>query len=327
VPSEKPKAQHYVHRAYLAGFQDPQFEKRGEPALWVYVPEKKPFRQRPERVARRNYYYCFDREEKKQFIAEYGLQKLEDLALPILRQLSDRKFSLSAEDRLTFAGYVAMAHTRVPTFERFLDFTAKLIAAKKLELLAQHKQALESVVAEMSARTGESIDPEDFRKKLTGGSAELHQANRGWTVQEMFENLMMLQQVIFEMKWGFLLAAPDDDGFLTSDNPVSLFDPLGGPMGGIGFKSSPAAHFTFPISRNVCLLAQHLPGPEARELNPSSIRTVNKGTITRADSQLYAPFASNGVQEILNHVVKRKGGPKKVLFSKGLTVVKEDSRK
>jgi hypothetical protein len=164
-----------VHRAYLAGFQDPQLERRGEPALWVYLPEKKPFRQRPERVARRNYYYCFDREEKRQFIAEHGLQKLEDLALPILRQLSDRKFSLNPEDRLTFAGYVAMAHTRVPTFERFLDFAAKLIAAKKLELLAQHKRALESVVAEMNERTGESIDAEDFRKKLTGGSVELHQ--------------------------------------------------------------------------------------------------------------------------------------------------------
>ena len=98
-------------------------------------------------------------------------------------------------------------------------------------------------------------------------------------------------------------------------------------MGGIGFKSSPAAHFTFPISRSVCLLAQHLPGPEANELNPSRIRTVNKGTITRADSQLYAPFASNAVQQILNNVVKRKGGPRKVLFSKGRTVVKEDGSK
>jgi hypothetical protein len=327
VAGDEPKLQHFVHRAYLAGFQDRQFERRGEPALWVYLPEKKPFRQRPERVARRNYYYCFNQEEKRQFIAEHGLQKLEDLALPILRQLSDRKFSLNAEDRLTFAGYIAMAHTRVPTFERFLDFTAKLITAKKLELLAQHKRALESVVAEMSERTGEFIDPEDFRKKLTGGSVELHQTNRGWTVQEMFENLMMLQQVIFGMKWTLLLGTADDDGFLTSDNPVSLFDPLGSPIGGIGFMSSPAAHFTFPISRSVCLLAQHLRGPEASELNPSKIRSVNKGTITRVDSQLYAPFASSAVQQILDDVVKRKGGPRKVLFSKGRTVVKPDGAK
>jgi hypothetical protein len=327
MAGNEPKGQHYVHRAYLAGFQDPQFEMRGEPALWVYIPKKTPFRQRPDRVARRNYYYCFEQEEKRQFIAEHGLQKLEDLALPILRNLCNRKFSLNAEDRLTFAGYIALAHTRVPTFERFLDFTANLIYAKTMELLASDKRALESVVGEMSERTGESIDVEDFRKKLTGGSVELHQKNRGWTVQEMFKNLMMLQQVIFDMKWSFLLAAHDDDGFLTSDNPVSLFDPLASPLRGIGFRSSPASHFSFPLSRSVCLMAQHVPGSEARELNASQIRSVNRASITRADSQLYAPFVSSGVQKILNEVVRLKGGPKKVLFSKGRIVVEEENTK
>lgn len=320
----EPKAQHYVHRAYLAGFQDPQFERREEPALWVYIPEKRPFRQRPDRVARRNYYYCFEQGEKRQFVAEHGLQKLEDLALPILRDLSNRKFSLRVEDRVTFAGYVALAHTKVPTFERFLNFTASLINAKMMELLASDKAALASVVAEMSARTGESINPEEFRKQLTGGSVVIGQGNRGWTVQEMFKNLLMIQRVIYEMKWVLLLASNDDDGFLTSDNPVSLFDPSAGPMRGIGFKSSPTAHFTFPLSRGVCLLAQHVPDEETIELNPAQIRSVNRANITRADTQLYAPFISNGVQKILNDVVERRGGHRRVLFSKGRTVVERE---
>jgi hypothetical protein len=71
-PGDEPNAQHYVHRAYLAGFQDPRFESRGEPALWVYIPEKNPFRQRPDRVAKLNY----QQEEKRQFVGEHGLQSL-----------------------------------------------------------------------------------------------------------------------------------------------------------------------------------------------------------------------------------------------------------
>ena len=309
-----------MHRAYLEGFQDPGLEKKRKSFVWVYMPGKSPFCQRPERVAKRNYYYCYERKEQRQFQAEHGLQKLEDLALPVLRQLCERRFALNAEDRLTFAGYVALSHTRVPTFERSMDRLSSLVAAKQLELVANDKRALEWAVAEIRERTGEDIDPEQFRKNLTGGTVEVKQASREWSLRQTFEMMLFLQGVIFDMKWTFLLVPEDDAGFLTSDNPVSLFDPVGGPLGGIGVSSSPAAHFTFPISRGLCLLAQHQQGPETAELNGSKIRSVNKGTITRADSQLYAPFESASVQKILNWVVSRRTTSGKVLFNKGRVV-------
>ena len=134
------------------------------------MPGKSPFRQRPERVARRNYYYCYRREEQRQFHAEHTLQKLEETALPILRQLRERRFTLNPQDRLTFAGYIALSHTRVPTFERSVDRIASLLVAKQLEFVADDKRALGEAVAEMREQTGEEIDPEEFRKKLTGGA-------------------------------------------------------------------------------------------------------------------------------------------------------------
>ncbi len=134
--------------------------------------------------------------------------------------------------------------------------------------------------------------------------------------------MLFLQEIIFDMKWTFLLAPEDDAGFLTSDNPVSLFDPVGGPLGGIGFASSPTAHFTFPISRDMCLLASHQQGPETAELNGFKVRSVNKGTITRADSQLYAPFKSEPVQKTLDSVLSQTSTSGKVLFSKGRVVEK-----
>jgi uncharacterized protein DUF4238 len=322
VPGEEPKSQHYVHRAYLEGFQDPDLEKKGVSFVRVYMPGKSPFLQRPLRVAKRNYYYCYEREEQRLFQAEHGLGKLEDVALPVLRQLRERRFHLSPEDRLTFAGYVALSHTRVPTFQRTMDRLASLLSAKQLEFVANDERALKWAIAKIREDTGEDIDPQEFRKKLTGGTVIVKQTSREWSLRQMFQTMLFLQEVIFDMKWTFLLAPEDDAGFLTSDNPVSLFDPVGGQLGGIGFASSPAAHFTFPVSRSMCLLAGHQQGPETAELNGSKVRTVNKGTITRADSQLYAPFKSEAVQKILDSVVSQRTTSEKVLLSKGRVVEK-----
>jgi len=55
TPQPEPKHHHYVQRAYLEGFVDPDYERRRESYLWAYMPEKSPFRQKPERIAKRNY--------------------------------------------------------------------------------------------------------------------------------------------------------------------------------------------------------------------------------------------------------------------------------
>lgn len=91
-------------------------------------------------------------------------------------------------------------------------------------------------------------------------------------------------------------------------------------FGGIGFASSPFAHFTFPISRDVCLLAGHEPRPATAVINSSKVRSVNKGTITRADSQLYAPFKSLTLQRTLDSVTEKRPPEKRILLKKGKLV-------
>jgi hypothetical protein len=282
------------------------------------MPNKSPFRQRPERVAKRNYYYCYREGDKKRFEAEHNLQKLEDLALPSLRQLRHRRFVLKDEDRLTFAGYIALSHTRVPTFERRIDHMTALMSAKQVEFAAHNPRVMESVAKEIRETTGEEIDAEEFHKRLTGGSVIVSQTNRGWSLREMFRMLLELQMLIFRMHWTFLLTPPDAEGFLTSDNPVCLFDPVA--RHGIGFASSKEAHFTFPISRDVCMMAQHHRGPETVGLSAAQIRSVNSATIAQADSQVYAPFESSAVQRILNRVVSGRPKTKRVLIRKGRVV-------
>lgn len=130
----------------------------------------------------------------------------------------------------------------------------------------------------------------------------------------MIRAMMWMQKVVFDMCWSFLIAPDGDPGFITSDNPVSLFGPPG--------VAAQGAYFTFPVSRDLCLFAKHRPGtPQAiLRMNAAKVREVNKGTISRADTQLYAPFESPKVQELLNSVVSARGKPKRVMIKYGQVV-------
>lgn len=318
----EPKQHHYVQRAYLEGFADPDFESRGERCVWTYLPSKLPFRQKPERIAKRNYYYCFDRENRRQFVFEHTLQKLEDISLPVLRKLRDRSFHIDPEERLTLAGYVALSYTRVPRFEGVVNRLAMLDTAFRMEKFTSDPENVKLLAREETQKTGKEVTPEELLKTLNAGSVYLTQTNRGWSLEQMIRITMLLQRIIFDMRWVFLIADEGDSGFLTSDNPVAVFDAPTVDVPGTGFLSSPDTYFTFPISREICLTAKHLPGPAQRlsRISAAGTRRVNKGTIDRADTQLYAPFRSQKVQELHDAAVAARGRPKRIMVKQGKIV-------
>jgi hypothetical protein len=316
-PHPQPKHHHYVHRAYLEGFIDPAGDY-----LWAYLPMKSPFRQKPERIAKRNYYYCFDKENRRLFDFEHTLQELEDISLVILRKLRSRDFALSPEDRLAFAGYVALSYTRVPTFERNINRVTSLHAALRMEEFLAVPENLALAARRYSKSTGKQVTPEELKKNLNAGNVILNQTSRGWSLKQIIDVMMLLQRVIYDMRWVFLVAENEDEGFITSDNPVALFGAPTTDVPGVGFLSSPATYFTFPVSRTICLLAKHLSGKAqtVRRISSVGVRQVNKGAIARADTQLYAPFKSGKIQLLHDAAVMSRGNPKRVMVKKGRIV-------
>ena len=286
----KPKSHHYVHRAYSEGFVHPNTSQNTEPRLWVYMPGKTPFRQRTERVAKRNYYYCLNEETGRDFQVEEALGKLEDAALPILRNLRGRNFSMVPDDRLTFAGYVALSFARVPTFEQSMNRISNLITARTLQAATQDESIMREAAEEHYKKTGERITAHEFRTKLTAGSVELQQTNRGWSIKIMFQTMLSLQLTIDKMHWSFLEAPADDHEFLTTDNPVSLYDLLIPQNGRVGFANKKAVTLAFPLSRSLCLIAGYAPMPISQKVDPARVRGINTGNIERCDRQLYAPL-------------------------------------
>jgi hypothetical protein len=193
--------------------------------------------------------------------------------------------------------------------------------AHEVERFASDPEKLALLAREESESTGAEVTPEEMRTRLTAGSTFLTQTNRGWTLAQMARSMLPLQHIVFEMDWMILLAPDGDPGFLTSDNPVSLFSPAYH-VPGVGLLSNPDAHITFPISREICLLARHRQGRNHRVVRASAVdvRRANKGTILRADTQLYAPFQSQEIQRLHDSAVMKRGKPKRVMIKKGRVV-------
>jgi hypothetical protein len=318
----EPKHHHYVQRAYLEGFIDFDYERRRESYLWTYMPKKSPFRQKPERIAKRNYYYCFERDNKRRFDVEHVLQQLEDVSLPVLKKLRSSQLDINPEERLTFAGYMALSYTRVPTFERTINRVTAIHEALEVEKFAANVENLKLMAKEERELTGQEVTADEIRGRFTGGNVVVTQKSREWSLSQMVRVTIMIQQILFNMRWIFLVAPDGDQGFLTSDNPVSLFDAPHVDVPGTGFLSSSEAYLTFPVSRDICLLLRHRAGVSqaVTRVASSRVREVNKGTILRADTQLYAPFQSRKVQQLLDSVVNARPAPKRVLIKKGKVV-------
>jgi hypothetical protein len=130
----------------------------------------------------------------------------------------------------------------------------------EVEKFASNIKNLEKIaLLEESEHTGGEITPEEIRGRLNGGNVVLKPTNRGWSLTQMIQVMMLIQEIVFDMCWAFLLAPDGDPGFLTSDNPVALFDAPGLDVPGMGFLSSPDTYLTFPVCRNVSLRAKHRP--------------------------------------------------------------------
>jgi hypothetical protein len=84
----------------------------------------------------------------------------------------------------------------------------------------------------------------------------------------------------------------------------------------VGFWGEPPA----TICKEICLLIQPFRNPNQVELNASDVRQVNRGTITRADGQLYAPFSSGAVQALFDKINKQTKRPRRVLLRHGRVV-------
>ena len=173
--------------AYLNSFSDPQPQRRSaKPFLWVYSAKNEARYQTTKECATENYFYCFDKDGTRSFEVEHAIAELENLSLPLLLRAQQGTLPASAQDRLTLAGYVALAASRTPTAKSIFNQIAIDAQVNALREIANVPGKLEAILGARQMESGERLIPDEELEAQGRENASAY--NRGdWFLRCMFE--------------------------------------------------------------------------------------------------------------------------------------------
>jgi hypothetical protein len=296
---------HYLPQFYLQGFTDPDTPQGHEPYVWVHRAEERTWERRaPVNVAAETNYYVFtDETGNESQEVEKAFGQIEGVVAPLIREKIQRQQSLTAEERLEFAGFVALMFARVPgQIEHAGNFMAEVLekmTAMHLHVLREDPRRLEAFKQQYREEMGEELPdlrPEDLTMEGIRVTTKTPAA-----LAMNLSAVTMNAQIIADMGWTFWLSSKPDY-FVTSDFPFCLHDPtipkdsIYGP--GLGFKR---VEVTMPITREIAFIAGWLSqGTRWRQAPRKIVEQMNYRAAMRASRFLIAPKPTfPGVEHIL----------------------------
>jgi hypothetical protein len=303
VPSDKPKAQHFVQLAYLEAFCDPApNEKTGAPFLWVHAANQSVRRQIPKECAVENYFYCHeDKSGERSFLVETHLADLESDSGGVLKAAQCGVLPTTLRDRNTLTGYAAMSLVRTPTAKRHFDQAAIDHSVQQIRDLVNDPVRHAAACEALEKETGKRWDPEESKRKLKAGKVRAVQTNRAWSLGQMLEMMLIFQEQFMQMH--LLLLHANDAFFLTSDCPVRVHAPATAPVLKHGFQSF---EMLFPLSREYCLAGVYSPSLSRLELESEQVHKLNRALVRQADRFVYSPFDAEYIQVELQKSKRKK---------------------
>ena len=294
----KKKRHHYNPRFYLEGFADPH----NEPYIWVYEKGNPNIIKATSRnIAVKKHYYSVatSEGEKDSEVFENALSELEGRAAPIFQKIRNHE-SLNGQERSLFSIFLAFTMTRVPSHRENIE-RATAESIKKMEMiLAANPAGFKSMIEKFERDRGNKIgmSAEEFRKFMLEGRYDI-------TTDPQFSLRMIptmaksLAPIFFKMKWAFL-EATGDYKFVTSDNPLSYFDPTHDPKSffGVGLLNK-NVEITFPISKDLMFLGMWKNFEGDKRLSNKCIRDMNRRTVISALRFVFASQYSDGLNRLV----------------------------
>lgn len=295
MPPSEPKSHHFVQRAYLEGFCDPHPGNK-KPFVWVYSPKREVRFQNTKECATENYFYCFQKDGTRSFKVEHAIADLESHSLPLLIRAQKGLLPETPQDRLTLAGYVALALMRTPAARSIFNQAVIDVRVNRLRELANVPGEMEKVLREhkIEFESGEKLDPDEQRQRLKAGKMRAVISDPDWSLRCMFEQTLELQSRLVKMDWTLVRA--QRALFLTSDFPLILSDPTLAHLP----DSANCPDFLFPISRDTCLAGGGFGREEFVFNDAAQVRKINLALIDRAQRFVFSPFRAPYVRQKLD---------------------------
>lgn len=300
------KNQHYIPQMYLKLFTDFTSRNQERVTPYLHVFEKhsnnpfKSYPKSPEKVAKGSNYYSLNNNDKKaRVLIENELSKIERDANTILRNIIDNKYKVKISDaeRLILSQFVAVMECRVPEHKEMIREFNEDLHHLMIDVITCDRDRFKGQLIRAGEATGKSLyktekEIDDLLEFARSDRYKINVPNE-YVNSLAFVGVDVITECIMNMNWEFLIA-PQDIYFLTSDNPVVLFDDNHKHgIYGIGYKSSPSVELTFPINPEVCLHMEWLRKRRKNEyrsrvIKASSVRNINLRTCNYSTEYVFS---------------------------------------
>jgi hypothetical protein len=294
----KQKWQHFLPQMYLRGFLDPNEVAKGQHVLWVYQAGAKPISRGPKGVAAHAHFYTAKEIVDDPNVAEDALAQIESQAVSRLEKLASGDIGLTDQEKAEFATFMAITMTRTPFFREATNSIAVAEQLYRIKKTLETPGEMEKLLERAEKMFGKKTDSKQAREALEStlaGEITVTQESRGWSVKQVFEKAMEIDDDLAAMRWG-LLKAPEEAMFVTCDNPVLIAMPL-----------TRAMRFAFPISRCYLLSGEFMRGEDQLiPINAEKVSRFNSNQVLRAHKEVYSPFKSDELQAEIDKVHKER---------------------
>jgi hypothetical protein len=238
------------------------------------------------------------------------LSRFEGAAKKVIEKMRNKQ-PLTEDDREKFSAFVALMYLRTP-FNRAMTDRAALELARKTAIdLTSDPDKFSEMAAklESSGKIPRGLANEAFRlEALNDALAE--DFFEKWHMHPefsltAFEHTNEVATFIYNMHWR-IESATDSHKFVTSDTPVAIAREEGGKLIlGLG-PAQPDAQLTFPITKDLALLADHRNNRRYRYTkgDAGSVAMVNERTIIWSDKYVYAHMRSDALWEEVQESAK-----------------------
>jgi hypothetical protein len=300
---------HTVPEVYLKGFLDPKKVATGQNVLWLYMQDRK---IRPRGVDAVGSVEGFNRDPEipgHEEDAEMAYMVLEDAARPVLEKLRSGEPKLTEQEKASFSHFIAFQKFRTTWYRETVNRASVDGVRHACRRMLDERRVHEVVAtteAERSRRVEFTLpDAKKFISELADGTIELTQSSVNWALGGALEGGQKLTPMLARIHWT-LLEAPASEPWITTDNPVALFEPF--PVKAKNEIYGPSLQFLFPLSPRFLLFGEPMTkGPDDRGRVPAhTVRQMTDDFLRIAHQQVYASFFSKELQARVNEMFNKR---------------------
>jgi hypothetical protein len=273
------KRQHWIPDTYLDAWCDPDPARQNPKRVYRFNPDGsfKDYRTPSRLFTKDDLYTVPGPNGERGLEAEHSMTRLEDAFARMRKGRLEKGLPLPPKDRVQLIWFISAMRNRSPAAHahdayfnsRVLEIGDDMKAAMA-RMSPDERAAWGKKAARMTLKGTDdvSIPLEAFREIVTAPfGAQL-------------PNKIAVEASVLERMYLTILRAPDGHTFLTSDRPVTWWDPEDPPPTrsplGLGRASM---QVTVPLTPSLCAMISHVDYADYMDVNDTSVANINDRTV------------------------------------------------